>query len=193
MPPFPGDVVIRVEALELGYEDRLVLAGLNFQVDRGEFLGILGPNGSGKSNLLEVLAAIFFQLEILRVRRSFLPDNFLYDERDNPKGFRDGDGIPDGFELDYQIRVPANFCSSSSPEFAAVKIIKVCGKSPEISWLNQAEFAYDKLGVISDRERDFLLPEYVLGYSSGENEILSLPFFKMRFVQFDEYWHALKE
>ncbi|MBU4261348.1 MAG: restriction system-associated AAA family ATPase [Proteobacteria bacterium] len=152
-----------------------------------------GPNGSGKSNLLEVLAAIFFQLEILRVRRSFLPDNFLYDERDNPKGFRDGDGIPDGFELDYQIRVPANFCSSSSPEFAAVKIIKVCGKSPEISWLNQAEFAYDKLGVISDRERDFLLPEYVLGYSSGENEILSLPFFKMRFVQFDEYWHALKE
>ncbi|ENC1973058.1 ABC transporter, partial [Escherichia coli] len=33
-----------------------------------------GPNGSGKSNLLEVLAAIFFQLEILRVRRSFLPE-----------------------------------------------------------------------------------------------------------------------
>lgn len=152
-----------------------------------------GPNGSGKSNLLEVLAAIFFQLEILRVRRSFLPDNFLYDERDNPKGFRDGDGIPDGFELDYQIRVPTNFCSSSSPEFAEVKITKVCGKSPEIFWLNQAEFEYDTLGVISDRERDFLLPEYVLGYSSGENEILSLPFFKMRFVQFDEYWHALKE
>jgi recombinational DNA repair ATPase RecF len=39
-----------------------------------------GPNGSGKSNLLEVLAAIFFQLEVLRVRRSFLPKNFLYDE-----------------------------------------------------------------------------------------------------------------
>ena len=33
-----------------------------------------GPNGSGKSNLLEALAAIFFQLEILRVRRSFLPE-----------------------------------------------------------------------------------------------------------------------
>lgn len=32
-----------------------------------------GRNGSGKSNLLEVLAAIFFQLEVLRVRRSFLP------------------------------------------------------------------------------------------------------------------------
>ena len=39
--------------------------------------------------------------------------------------------------------------------------------------------------------RDILLPQFVLGYSSGENEILSLPFFKMRFVQFDEYWNAL--
>ena len=33
---------------------------------------LLGPNGSGKSNLLEVLAAIFFQLEVIRVRRNFL-------------------------------------------------------------------------------------------------------------------------
>ena len=38
-----------------------------------------------------------------------------------------------------------------------------------------------------------LMPDYILGYSSGENEILSLPFFKMRFVQFDEYWQALKQ
>ena len=29
-----------------------------------------GRNGSGKSNLLEVLAAIFYQLEIFRVRRA---------------------------------------------------------------------------------------------------------------------------
>ncbi len=58
IPPFPGDVVIRVEALDLGYEDRPVLAGLNFQVDRGEFLGILGPNGSGKSTLLHALSGL---------------------------------------------------------------------------------------------------------------------------------------
>jgi cobalamin transport system ATP-binding protein len=51
-------VVIRVEALDLGYEDRLVLAGLNFQVDRGEFVGILGPNGSGKSTLLHALSGL---------------------------------------------------------------------------------------------------------------------------------------
>lgn len=33
----------------------------------------------------------------------------------------------------------------------------------------------------------------MVGYSSGENEILSLPFFKMRFIQFDEYWTSLRE
>ncbi len=50
--------MIRVEGLDLGYEDRPVLAGLNFQVDRGEFVGILGPNGSGKSTLLHALSGL---------------------------------------------------------------------------------------------------------------------------------------
>ncbi len=151
-----------------------------------------GPNGSGKSNLLEVLAAIFFQLEVLRVRRSFLPESFLFDEEDNPHGFKDGDGSPNGFELEYLIRVPGEFRKPESPEFAKVKIIKEIGRSPQLTWLNQADFKSDNPDAISERERDFLLPRYVLGYSSGENEILSLPFFKMRFIQFDEYWHALK-
>jgi iron complex transport system ATP-binding protein len=51
-------VVIRVEHLNLGYEDRTVLADLNFQVEAGEFVGILGPNGSGKSTLLHALSGL---------------------------------------------------------------------------------------------------------------------------------------
>lgn len=152
-----------------------------------------GPNGSGKSNLLEALAAIFFQLEVLRVRRSFLPDNFFYNEETNPNGFKEGDGSPDGFELEYLIRVPDELCKPDSSKLARVSVIKELGQAIEILWLNQAEFDADTSGFVTERERDFLLPEYVLGYSSGENEILSLPFFKMRFIQYDEYWNALSK
>lgn len=152
-----------------------------------------GPNGSGKSNLLEALAAIFFQLEVLRVRRSFLPDNFLYDEETNRNGFKETDASPDGFELEYLIRVPVELQKPDSPSLACVSVIKGQGQVIEILWLNQAEFDSDTSGFVTERERDFLLPEYVLGYSSGENEILSLPFFKMRFIQLDEYWFKLSK
>jgi restriction system-associated AAA family ATPase len=154
-----------------------------------------GPNGSGKSNLLEALAAIFFQLEVQRVRRSFLPDAFASD--DNPNGIKDSDGTPNAFELEYLIMLP----HGALPErerYAHVRVTKVSETSPQMHWLNPEKFAARSAGLASDglcseREREFLLPEYVLGYSSGENEILSLPFFKMRFVQFDEYWNCLKE
>ena len=152
-----------------------------------------GPNGSGKSNLLEALAAIFFQLEVQRVRRNFLPDTFQYDPDDNPEGIQEHEGHPNAYELEYLIKLPKEHRSSGSPEFAHVVVIKERDKSPWLSWKkNEASlvegFAFSTL---TDEERDLLLPQYVLGYSSGENEILSLPFFKMRFIQFDEYWNAL--
>jgi len=182
----------RFRSLQAGFEHHFRTEWALQQDDGFASFVCAGPNGSGKSNLLEALAAIFFQLEVLRVRRSFLPESFLFDEEDNPHGFKNGDGSPNGFELEYLIRVPDEFRNSGSPEFAKVKIIKEIGQSPQLTWLNQADFKSDNPDAISERERDFLLPEYVLGYSSGENEILSLPFFKMRFIQFDEYWHALK-
>ncbi|MGL5388712.1 MAG: restriction system-associated AAA family ATPase [Enterobacterales bacterium] len=138
-----------------------------------------GPNGSGKSNLLEVLAAIFFQLEILRVRRSFLPE-VLQDP--------DQDFSPVAFELDYLIRLPEQYLLPDRSVWAQVCVRKHSGEPIHIQWQNQSDF-----DAIADQgnHTDILLPQYVLGYSSGENEILSLPFFKLRFVQYDEYWNAL--
>lgn len=152
-----------------------------------------GPNGSGKSNLLEVLAAIFFQLEILRVRRNFLPDIFQYDPEDNPEGIQEHEGYPNAYELEYLIKLPKEYQSYSSPEFAHVVVVKAPDSSPWLRWENNEAFPVEGFAFnqLSDEERGLLLPQYVLGYSSGENEILSLPFFKMRFVQFDEYWNAL--
>lgn len=141
-----------------------------------------GPNGSGKSNLLEALAAIFFQLEVLRVRRSFLPEAL----QNEPLDFS-----PVAFELDYLIRVPAEYRSTDSPEWAKVSVRKNVGESVRFLWENKSDFDTDAYEIFKGGHADILLPQYVLGYSSGENEILSLPFFKMRFVQFDEYWNAL--
>ena len=50
--------MIRAEELSLGYGEHLVLQDLNFQVNPGEFVGILGPNGSGKSTLLHALCGL---------------------------------------------------------------------------------------------------------------------------------------
>lgn len=153
-----------------------------------------GPNGCGKSNLLEVISAIFYQLEILRSRRNFLPDSFLSDSPEDMDKLDDILGKPTGFELEYLISVPEEYLAETIKEsikLAHVRAVKKPNMPIQLFWWNADEFNTSSVGSVGEKEREFLLPDYVLGYSSGENEVLSLPFFKMRFVQYDEYWQAL--
>jgi len=48
-----GDVIIRVEHVDAGYETVQLLDDVNFVVRRGEVFGILGGSGGGKSTLMK--------------------------------------------------------------------------------------------------------------------------------------------
>ena len=41
------------------YQELHVLKGISFDVERGEFFGVVGRNGSGKSTLLKLIASIY--------------------------------------------------------------------------------------------------------------------------------------
>ena len=53
-----NESVISVRNLRFAYEDKLVMDKVNFDINKGDFVGIIGPNGSGKSTLLKLMLKI---------------------------------------------------------------------------------------------------------------------------------------
>ncbi|WP_316834464.1 restriction system-associated AAA family ATPase [Pedobacter nutrimenti] len=173
---------------------------------------LVGRNGSGKSNILEALAAIFYHIECIYLtnKPEGFDDNGYIEEgyvdegySEEKKGFFDSNACkPNEFELEYRIPVKWKMVNKTFKEMEDVKwdditahiqITKEDGKTPVIKCLNKDLFDSENPELELTRlEVKDILPEYVVGYSSGENEILSLPFFKMRFIHYDEYEDALR-
>lgn len=51
----PAEAILSVQDLTKRYEGLLALAGIDFDVARGEIFGVIGPNGAGKTTLFSCL------------------------------------------------------------------------------------------------------------------------------------------
>jgi ABC-2 type transport system ATP-binding protein len=53
-----ADTVVQVDNLQKSYASTKAVAGISFEVKKGEIFGILGPNGAGKTTTLEMLETL---------------------------------------------------------------------------------------------------------------------------------------
>jgi ATP-binding cassette ChvD family protein len=60
IPPGPrlGSVVVEVEHLRKGFDDRLLIDGLSFNLPRNGIVGVIGPNGVGKTTLFKTIVGL---------------------------------------------------------------------------------------------------------------------------------------
>ncbi|HEX6790925.1 MAG TPA: energy-dependent translational throttle protein EttA [Candidatus Krumholzibacteria bacterium] len=57
IPPAPrlGDVVVEATGLKKGFDDNILIEGLDFALPRGGIVGVIGPNGAGKTTLFRMI------------------------------------------------------------------------------------------------------------------------------------------
>jgi energy-dependent translational throttle protein EttA len=53
--PRLGDIVVEARGLKKGYDDKLLIDGLDFTLPRGGIVGVIGPNGAGKTTLFRMI------------------------------------------------------------------------------------------------------------------------------------------
>ncbi|MEP1489739.1 MAG: restriction system-associated AAA family ATPase [Algibacter sp.] len=144
----------------------------------------IGLNGSGKSNILELISEIFYYLETYQ--RSSKKD---IEKFNTPFGFEIEYYIPKltVYENGFYSGEFAGFATSDSIDDKLIVISKKVNELPEVKV--DLDGKNIKLDNSNSTELFAVLPRYVLGYSSGMNELLSNPFIKMDF----DYLKELKK
>ncbi len=130
-----------------------------------------GINGSGKSNFLELLAEIFYYLEIFHLKSATSTQ-------------KKGENI--GFEIEYILPIKSLVDKGVKHEFnesgCHVRIKKNVNDFPEFSFSPYGQNEFKRV----DDNTNLLLPTKIIAYTSGQNELLSNPFFKIRSHYFKE-------
>lgn len=163
---------------------------INSSTDLTEFhpFCFAGVNGSGKSNVLEALANIFFHIECC----TNVNQPKVFQDTFNPTTSK-----PNAYILEYYIGIKGE--DYSQENLTLVRISKKSGEEPQMT---HSPYPFKKTIPVTVVKEKFAktpspakqyLPDLVIGYSSGENEILSIPFFKTRLLHYDEYREALRK
>lgn len=120
-------------------------------------LCLIGPNGTGKSQVLQIIAEIF-----QAIFARFLPDE--------EKGKAN---INIQFELEYIIKFKQG-------DEARVRIYRRKIPNKKKLEIVVESFESGNWELVDEKDIASLLPEKIVGYTSGDNETLSIPFFVSR-------------
>ena len=85
---------LKVNNLSFAYGDKNVLSAVNFDVKRGESLGIIGPNASGKTTLLRIMSGVYLSLQGEVLYRGKSLSSFRKKELAKIFAFVEQEGVP---------------------------------------------------------------------------------------------------
>ncbi|MEO1033323.1 MAG: restriction system-associated AAA family ATPase [Bacteroidota bacterium] len=130
-----------------------------------------GLNGSGKSNFLELFSEIFYYLELYHFPSASEED-------------REGAGF--GFEIQYILPLMDIIAGGyTGQESVLVNINKPLNEHPEFAFRNLDADSFSRVDYTGfNGETLNLLPKRMIAYTSGQNELLSNPYYKIRYHYF---------
>jgi restriction system-associated AAA family ATPase len=141
----------------------------------------VGLNGSGKSNVLEVLSEVFFYLETYH-----LDLEEKYQKANRTFGFEIEYFLPIT-EKNYIERLDGGF-DVRETSWRPVRIRKTLKRKPRFFIIYEGA----EIEISEPEETERLLPIRVIGYTSGQNEVISNPFIKIGFYYHEEFEKIIK-
>ncbi len=91
--PRLGDLVVKADNVSMGFGDRLLFEGMNFDLPRGGIVGVIGGNGAGKTTLFKLITGQLQPLSgtltvgstvvlsyVDQFRSELNPDHTIYEE-----------------------------------------------------------------------------------------------------------------